>query len=268
MKSGQIAHLDGDSSNNTSDNLAFLCLVHHDQYDSKTNQSKNLTITEVKTYRAGLYNYVIPVIETQVGRNPAKAFPSQEAKSHPFDVHRRKELKTAALEIFSETRGPTHNIFRLAQRLAITRADAERILFELAQEGIIRIDRLRSSTQRTYSMTTAPENKLIDTFVSNLASVPISDDRFIRRGQYELDGIICLNDGTVYAVETICGHNHLSREQAANRIQRLLIAKQQIGFPSATSVILIGITKDIKYFKDDLKPLETPDLLIRYVDMG
>jgi hypothetical protein len=51
QKRGQIAHLDGDPSNNTLDNLAYLCIDHHDQYDSRTRQSKGFTIDEVKRYR-------------------------------------------------------------------------------------------------------------------------------------------------------------------------------------------------------------------------
>jgi hypothetical protein len=51
-KRGQIAHLDHDPSNNRIDNLAFLCLDHHDQYDSRSSQSKGYTLEEVKRYRA------------------------------------------------------------------------------------------------------------------------------------------------------------------------------------------------------------------------
>jgi hypothetical protein len=40
VKKGQIAHIDHDNSNNKESNLAFLCLDHHDEYDSKTSQSK------------------------------------------------------------------------------------------------------------------------------------------------------------------------------------------------------------------------------------
>ncbi|GAI25601.1 unnamed protein product, partial [marine sediment metagenome] len=50
-KKGQIAHLDKDPSNDKLDNLAFLCLEHHDQYDSKTSQSKSIQINEIKAYR-------------------------------------------------------------------------------------------------------------------------------------------------------------------------------------------------------------------------
>lgn len=54
LKSGQIAHLDRDSANNREDNLAFLCLDHHDEYDSRTSQRKGLTSGEVKAFREEL----------------------------------------------------------------------------------------------------------------------------------------------------------------------------------------------------------------------
>ena len=57
-KKGQIAHLDHDPSNNAPENLAFLCLEHHDQYDSRTSQSKGLMIEEVKRYRDELFALV------------------------------------------------------------------------------------------------------------------------------------------------------------------------------------------------------------------
>lgn len=50
-KRGQIAHIDHDASNNLATNLAFLCLAHHDEYDSRTSQSKGFTIHELRTYR-------------------------------------------------------------------------------------------------------------------------------------------------------------------------------------------------------------------------
>jgi hypothetical protein len=57
-KRGQIAHLDQDPSNPDFDNLTYLCLDHHDQYDSRTSQSKGLTEREVKEYRHRLYEKV------------------------------------------------------------------------------------------------------------------------------------------------------------------------------------------------------------------
>ena len=54
IKPGQIAHLDRDAANPSFDNLVFLCLVHHDQFDSKTSQSKGLTSDEVRRFRQEL----------------------------------------------------------------------------------------------------------------------------------------------------------------------------------------------------------------------
>jgi len=56
VKKGQIAHLDHDPDNNSIDNLAWLCLEHHDEYDSRHSQSRSLQLAEVKAYRDELYD--------------------------------------------------------------------------------------------------------------------------------------------------------------------------------------------------------------------
>ena len=66
LKTGQIAHLDGNRDNNQIDNLAFLCLHHHDEYDSRTSQRKGLTIGEVKRYRSELGTTVNRAFTQQV----------------------------------------------------------------------------------------------------------------------------------------------------------------------------------------------------------
>ena len=59
IKQGQLAHLDHEPTNNDIENLAFLCFDHHDQYDSRTSQSKKITIEEVKAYKKELESHVI-----------------------------------------------------------------------------------------------------------------------------------------------------------------------------------------------------------------
>lgn len=66
-KKGQVAHLDRDSSNSARENLVFLCLDHHDQYDSRTSQAKGLTIDEVKQYRSQLQRYVAKALPLSDG---------------------------------------------------------------------------------------------------------------------------------------------------------------------------------------------------------
>ena len=55
LKAGQIIHLDKDPNNHEIENLCFLCQPHHDQYDSRTSQTKGLTQHEVRSYRDKLY---------------------------------------------------------------------------------------------------------------------------------------------------------------------------------------------------------------------
>jgi hypothetical protein len=55
VKRGQIAHVDRGRTNDAEDKLAFLCLPHHDEYDTTPSQSKRFTPDELRKYRDGLY---------------------------------------------------------------------------------------------------------------------------------------------------------------------------------------------------------------------
>ena len=63
VKRGQIAHIDQNNANNQISNLAFLCLECHDEYDSRSSQSKGLLAPEVRLYRDNLYGFVIHLRE-------------------------------------------------------------------------------------------------------------------------------------------------------------------------------------------------------------
>lgn len=52
---GQIAHLNHKRSNSDFSNLVYLCLDNHDDFDSRTSQSKGYTFKEVEEYRRRLY---------------------------------------------------------------------------------------------------------------------------------------------------------------------------------------------------------------------
>jgi hypothetical protein len=54
-KRGQIAHLNKDASDSKFENLVYLCLEHHDLYDSRTSQSKGYTESEVRHWRDELH---------------------------------------------------------------------------------------------------------------------------------------------------------------------------------------------------------------------
>ena len=81
-KNGQIAHLDRRRSNSTEDNLVWLCLDHHSEYDSQTSQHKNYTIEEVTEARRALYRWVKRGMPPIAGLSRA-ATKSQKPDSSP-----------------------------------------------------------------------------------------------------------------------------------------------------------------------------------------
>lgn len=58
QKPGQVAHIDQDRTNDAAANLAWLCLSHHDEYDSQMSQSKGYTAAELRRYRGLLHEEV------------------------------------------------------------------------------------------------------------------------------------------------------------------------------------------------------------------
>jgi hypothetical protein len=56
VRKGQIAHLSHNPNDHRFDNLVWLCLDHHDDYDGRTSQSKGFKAGEVRAYRNRLYD--------------------------------------------------------------------------------------------------------------------------------------------------------------------------------------------------------------------
>jgi hypothetical protein len=54
-RKGQIAHLNKNPKDSSFNNLVWLCLDHHDEFDGRTSQSKGYTPKEVRQYRDQLY---------------------------------------------------------------------------------------------------------------------------------------------------------------------------------------------------------------------
>lgn len=94
LKRGQIAHLDRDRTNHASPNLAFLCFDHHDQFDSSTSQSKNLTVAEVRTFRDELLRAI-----EQAWKAPASFDAKLVSPEIPGRYIWSDELATAELQV-------------------------------------------------------------------------------------------------------------------------------------------------------------------------
>src|SRR5688500_10505080 len=97
-KRGQLAHVDRDATESGFDNLCFLCLPHHDEYDSRNSQSRRFTPAELLLYRERLYKYVQDggaLVENAVAKRPQdKPFFSLRGNSisnGQMDLHLRND---------------------------------------------------------------------------------------------------------------------------------------------------------------------------------
>jgi hypothetical protein len=95
-KKGQIAHLDGDRNNNRIENLVFLCLEHHDEYDSRTSQSKGFLQPEIERFREEL-TYHFSSWSTQLRRDELLNFLAAYAN---LDVMAETAVKAASSIVF------------------------------------------------------------------------------------------------------------------------------------------------------------------------
>jgi len=82
IKQGQVAHLDGDPENASVENLVFLCLEHHDQFDTRTSQSKGLTVAEVTRFRTELLSSIELAWRQPVTFGTAEVRPPDEVAGH------------------------------------------------------------------------------------------------------------------------------------------------------------------------------------------
>lgn len=77
-RQGQIAHLNRKRDDNRLSNLVYLCLDHHNAYDSRTSQSKNYMELEVRRYRDMLIEAL-----GKAAPDPADDAPSHEMLEAP-----------------------------------------------------------------------------------------------------------------------------------------------------------------------------------------
>lgn len=101
---GQIAHIDHDANNNDPKNLVFLCLDHHDEYDSKTSQSKGMKPAELITARAELDNFV--------AKSLASLSPEAETSSEDEFESSSEDEPTVMIDVYN-ARIPIYRAYRL-----------------------------------------------------------------------------------------------------------------------------------------------------------
>ena len=201
-KKGQIAHLDQDNTNSSLENLAFLCLDHHDQYDSRTSVTKNFTANEVIKYREELYRINS---DSKQKESAAKSKLSEHVSTDyepDFKNKLRQEWKEIIVEKI-ENAGILRGVGNIHADLGITWHTAKRLLFELTEENILRADRQKGSSRKTYTLTNSIENRLIDSFVRTIQEEIVWENRYTRlRPGWEIDALIETKKKN-YLIETI-----------------------------------------------------------------
>ncbi len=150
-KSGQIAHLDKDPSNSSFDNLAWLCLPHHDKYDSTTSQSKGLLIGEVKRYRTLLYEKV----EDELRKSSQRL--TNEAQSEP-EVN-----ETEVSGLLAKVQSRSHPLSQcIAEALVLARKANDTAFEDFCRNEL---------SGYTGEDVTIPSYRSIDVFISPLGSI-------------------------------------------------------------------------------------------------
>lgn len=96
IRAGQIAHLDKNPENDRLDNLAFLCLEHHDLYDGRTSQSKSLTMNEVRRFRKELHEAIDQLWKQPVHFGALEFDPDSNIAGHYI---REGEFESAEMDI-------------------------------------------------------------------------------------------------------------------------------------------------------------------------
>ena len=266
VKQGQIAHLDRNRSNNAISNLAYLCLEHHDAYDSTTRQSKGFTAREVRAYRAELYRAVVPALERRA-RIRARATRSPRLEhGDEVDASLIAERQAAIQELL-EKWGAIRGHAMLAHRLGLAAQGVERMLARLASIGLVRIDREPGTLKKTYSLAGSAENRLLDTFIASLGKKISSESRFVRKGMIDVDAVVKCG-ARQYVIDTVSLSKRASDELIARRFRALREARRQLGVPRAKCVLLVGITSRTAMASKRLRDFERRGLMVRYVDLG
>lgn len=133
---GQIAHLNHNRSNSDFSNLVYLCLNHHDDFDSRTSQSKGYTVKEVEEYRRRLYE------ELGTTDTPSPTIEIARDSSDSLNVNTNK-LK----QIAKQFEGKPDFIYKPWKLLWLNEMEPQLFAYKSSNrfDGICRIERINLS---------------------------------------------------------------------------------------------------------------------------
>jgi len=131
-------HTNRNRSRSQVDDLVWLCLDHHDQFDSRTSQSKNLMREEVRHYRDRLHRELGSGLHTQKAAGDQRLLPPRTMDRFSGSLRTVLERANNAFDYFFE---PWRAIAWLEERRPF--------LFAYKSpnrcDGVCKIERLRES---------------------------------------------------------------------------------------------------------------------------
>lgn len=137
-RKGQIAHLNRNPADSHFENLVFLCLDHHDEYDSKPSQSKGLQVEEVRRHRDNLY--------ASLGKIPSKEeIETIEGFVEIKELSENTDYEVARLRFFNEL-ACTSKPWRFP--LWLIANQSEMFAYKASSDGICLIERIDLPDER------------------------------------------------------------------------------------------------------------------------
>ncbi len=184
-----------------------------------------------------------------------------------FERFQLNEKLTSILELMSQNPNSITNASIIANKLGITRQTAERYLFLLMKNKLIRKDTYPGSRTSVYSLNNSLDNLAVDYFISNyLQSEEVyADYRFVRlKSRYEIDALIKTSK-TNYIVETKF-LRQVSMSILNKGIQQLLHLEEEMNL-EPISLILLVVGSEESISSIDLEKLSIKEnLKIHLID--
>jgi hypothetical protein len=169
------------------------------------------------------------------------------SESGEFENFEIQEKINEIIAILNQNPNAITNATIISRKLGVSRQTAERYLFELLKNNLLRKDTYPGSMSSVYSLVNSTDNRAIDFFIQEIIPKDekvISDYRYVRlRSRYEIDAII-KTEKTNYIVEL--KYSKTESDILLNRgIEQLILIEEQIKI-EPIELILIIVTLKLK----------------------
>lgn len=246
-KSGQIHHIDGDNSNNSFDNLTFLCLNCHADAELKSTMLKRLTPTAIKLYRDDHYVRVNRerrlLVKTSV--KPINSLTIETLENAAITAAILLELAKLRLEYFNARWDEREYILN---RLSLyTELGGYRVCFEVLEFMLQIAEMTRSGMPNKMA---SQIHSITHTYLATIYNA------ISKKEATEL-GKLCINIGFNIVYDAFIKLNNYYIAQWGLSLFKLVYMYAQ---PQKNTILLEKIEETYTEFKSTLERPERPDL--------